>query len=391
MRNLEEKEDIIDRRDKCNAVLFISLINLLDIHLEKDVVRIPLTFKKLGFKVYYVLNSVLTKRKEIMYDINIIELKGINFIKLLFTVLVNFRRIKPNIVFMYPLWRYQLFINFILILYKKILRKRFFIILKLDSDGNLDTIPFNLSLVKFFYFLSIISVDIVIIESEDAKRRLLSYYNFFKRFLANKIYIMYNGLDTELIIKFRKYLNEYKRDNKILVNTRVIETKGLYEFILALNKIRDEIKDWKIHIVGPIEDKDYYSKLISAVNKLSLSDKIFFLGELPYDELIKEYVTAKIFVLPSKKESFGIARLNAMAACLPIITTDTSGAEIVKDCCGIIVPVDDIDALAGAIKKLVNDEELRERYSKSACEKIWNYNLENLVKNLLNYLEKFNY
>jgi len=82
------KEDIINRRDKCNVVLFISLINLLDIHLEKDVVRIPLTFKKLGFKVYYVLNSVLTKRKEIMYDINIIELKGISFIRLFFTVLV---------------------------------------------------------------------------------------------------------------------------------------------------------------------------------------------------------------------------------------------------------------------------------------------------------------
>jgi glycosyltransferase involved in cell wall biosynthesis len=386
------KEDIINRRDKCNVVLFISLINLLDIHLEKDVVRIPLTFKKLGFKVYYVLNSVLTERKDIMYDINIIELKSISFIRLFFTVLVNFRRIKPKIVFMYPLWRYQLFINFILIIYKKILRKRFFIILKLDSDGNLDTIPFNLLLIKIFIFLSIISVDMTIIESEHAKKGLLSYYNaFFKKFLANKIYVMYNGLDTELIMKFRQYLNEYKRENKILVNARVIETKGLYELILALNKIRDEIKDWKIHIVGPIEDKDYYSKLVSTINKLSLSDKISFLGELSYNELIKEYVTAKIFVLPSKKEGFSIARLNAMAACLPIVTTDTGGAEIVKDCCGIIVPVNDVDSLAVAIKKLVKDEELRERYGKSACEKIWNYNLENLVKNLLNYLEKFNY
>jgi glycosyltransferase involved in cell wall biosynthesis len=293
---------------------------------------------------------------------------------------------------MYPLWRYQLFINFILIIYKKIFRKRFFIILKFDSDGNLDRLPFNLLLIKIFIFLSTVSMDIIIIESEDAKKRLLSYYNaFFKQFLANKIYVMYNGLDTELIIKFRQYLNEYKRDNKILVNARVIETKGLYELILALNKIRDEIKDWKIHIVGPIEDKDYYSKLVSTINKLSLNDKISFLGELSYNELIKEYVTAKIFVLPSKKEGFSIARLNAMAACLPIITTDTGGAEIVKDCCGIIVPVNDVDSLAVAIKKLVKDEELRERYGKSACEKIWNYDLENLVKNLLNYLEKFNY
>jgi len=32
------------------------MINLLDIHIEKDVVQIPLTFDKLGFKVYYILN-----------------------------------------------------------------------------------------------------------------------------------------------------------------------------------------------------------------------------------------------------------------------------------------------------------------------------------------------
>lgn len=77
-----------------------------------------------------------------------------------------------------------------------------------------------------------------------------------------------------------------------------------------------------------------------------------------------------------------------MAACLPVVSTDTGGAEIVRDCCGIVVPVGDVDSLSEAIKKLIKDTELRERYSKNACDKVENFNFDYLVRNLLNYIEE---
>jgi len=371
-------------KEKYKNILFISMINLLDIHIEKDVVQIPFTFDKLGYKVYYIMNSVSLRERKKLDNINIIELKNLNFIKVISTIISTFKKVRPRVVFMYPLWRYQLFVNLILIVYKKILHENFSIVIKLDSDGNLKSIPHNTFLIKIFLFFAINTSDITIIESNNAKARLLSYYNtLFRRFLTDKIYVMYNGLSEELIRKYRDYSRQYIRFNKILVNTRVIEDKGLLELILAIYNIRDKIDDWKVHIVGPVEDKLYFEKLKSTIDNLNLNDKIVFLGELHYEDLIKEYVTSKIFILPSKREGFSIARLNAMAACLPIISTDTGGAEIIKDCCGIIIPVNDVVTLSNAILELINDQQLREKYSKNACEKIKEFSWEKLISTLL--------
>ena len=56
------------------------------------------------------------------------------------------------------------------------------------------------------------------------------------------------------------------------------------------------------------------------------------------------------FILPSHKEGFGLVLIEAMAARLPIIATDTGGIPNVLGSEGSLVPVSDIDALASAMK-----------------------------------------
>jgi len=229
-----------------------------------------------------------------------------------------------------------------------------------------------------------------VIESNEAKKRLLSYYGrHCKKILDKKTYVMPNGLSSDTINKFRQYSDRYARQHKIIVNSVVTERKGLYELLVALNNIKNSLDNWKIHIVGPIQDHEYYSRLIDYIRKNKLENNVVFLGKLTFEELIKEYVTSEIFILPSKTEGFSIARLNAMAACLPIITTDTGGAEIVKNCCGIVVQIDNIYELSEAIKKLIENDKLRSEYSNVACEKIKEYNWEKLIINLINYIGIF--
>lgn len=82
--------------------------------------------------------------------------------------------------------------------------------------------------------------------------------------------------------------------------------------------------------------------------------------ELPSDELVALYQAADVFVLPSITETFGIVLVEAMAAGLPVITTDSPGCrDIVRNGRdGLIVPPSDATALAGAIGQVLGDSAL---------------------------------
>jgi len=81
-----------------------------------------------------------------------------------------------------------------------------------------------------------------------------------------------------------------------------------------------------------------------------------FTGRLTQDELVKRYSRAKIAVVPSLYEGFGLPAAEAMACGTPVIAT-TGGAlpEVVGDA-GVLVPPRSADALADAIKRLLNDK-----------------------------------
>jgi glycosyltransferase involved in cell wall biosynthesis len=80
-----------------------------------------------------------------------------------------------------------------------------------------------------------------------------------------------------------------------------------------------------------------------------------------------------VFVLPSRKRE-GLARslIEAMAYGIAPVVTDCGGSpELVLDGeCGIVVPVDDVAAIASAIERLYNDEALRHRYGEAARQRI---------------------
>jgi glycosyltransferase involved in cell wall biosynthesis len=78
---------------------------------------------------------------------------------------------------------------------------------------------------------------------------------------------------------------------------------------------------------------------------------------LPPDELVALYQAADIFVLPSIMETFGIVLVEAMAAGLPIITSDAPGCRDIvrKGQDGLLVPPGDSAALAAAMERVLGD------------------------------------
>jgi rhamnosyl/mannosyltransferase len=96
---------------------------------------------------------------------------------------------------------------------------------------------------------------------------------------------------------------------------------------------------------------------------IGVGERVHFVGEQSDEELRAWYAAADIFVLPSveRSEAFGIAQLEAQAARLPVVCTELgTGTSYVtlNGRTGIVVPPDDVPALARALRILLANPEL---------------------------------
>lgn len=106
-----------------------------------------------------------------------------------------------------------------------------------------------------------------------------------------------------------------------------------------------------------------YDETLRAIKNLQLSDSIILTGYVPESDLPALYSGALCFIYPSYFEGFGLPPLEAMQCGVPVIAGDrTSLPEVVGDA-GILVDPFDVDALAAAIEKVLNDSSLRARLS----------------------------
>ncbi len=130
----------------------------------------------------------------------------------------------------------------------------------------------------------------------------------------------------------------------------------------------------------------------AAAARLGLADRVRLPGftSAPHDALLD----GSVFVLPSRYEGFGLALAEAMALGLPVIAADcpSGPAEIVRDgVTGLLVPSENVDALAAAMARLLEDAPLarrlgdaarqtRDRYSISAALAQWNDLLDDVTR-----------
>lgn len=104
--------------------------------------------------------------------------------------------------------------------------------------------------------------------------------------------------------------------------------------------------------------------VFDLVRELQLGEAVRFLGPVPADDLPALYSLATLFVLPSLYEGFGMPVLEAMACGTPVVCTDVSSLpEIVGDA-ALLVPVGDPQALADAMERCLNDDDLRAEMSR---------------------------
>jgi glycosyltransferase involved in cell wall biosynthesis len=191
---------------------------------------------------------------------------------------------------------------------------------------------------------------------------------------TSKLKVVHNGIDTEIYKRDEKAGEE--RDGLIMVGNTDDRKKGVLYLLQALEMLgKDGIKltivdDAERHSSQMEDVEPLPSYGFKLVNKLNLDGLVQFTGRLTQDELVKRYSRAKIAVVPSLYEGFGLPAAEAMACGTPVIAT-TGGAlpEVVGDA-GVLVPPRSADALADAIKRLLNDKQSQQRMSEAGRERV---------------------
>ena len=145
--------------------------------------------------------------------------------------------------------------------------------------------------------------------------------------------------------------------------------KGVPVLLQAMTRIPDP--QAKLLIVG---DGDLRPTFQTQVIELGLSGRVIFCGRVPQDELPAHYALSDLLVLPSVTmgEAFGIVLLEAMACAKPAIATNLPGVRtvVIDGENGLIVPPNDVEKLADALRSLLSDPERRRRMGENGRAKV---------------------
>lgn len=234
------------------------------------------------------------------------------------------------------------------------------------------------------------NADAVIIISEFEKLLIEKEGFQIKRFELIPPAVDPTEFEIETEDVYSKFSIDTSKKRVVLFVGRVDTGKGIDTLIQAGPQILKNAPETVFFIVGPDwGNKEEYENL---VHKLKLQNDVVFAGSLTRKELLSAYKNATLLVLPSRYEAFGIVMIEALAAGIPVVASNTSALPYVIDHekTGILVTPNDPSALAEGVIRLLKDEKLcaemgslgREVVLKKYTMKLQQERLENLYQSL---------
>ncbi|WP_166804979.1 glycosyltransferase family 4 protein [Nitrosococcus wardiae] len=180
----------------------------------------------------------------------------------------------------------------------------------------------------------------------------------------NKLTVISNGVEQYFLDIGERRIQTRTQGLSLITISSLIPSKGVERIIQAVNLLQGEI-GLNLTIVGSGPEKEKLQKLAAS---LGLDKKVYFTGNVTPDDIPKYLEKADVFVFASHSEGRPNVLLEAMAASLPIIATSIPGIkEIVQDKkTGLLFPPSAVEILADQLRRLSQDNHLRQQLVKNA-------------------------
>lgn len=199
--------------------------------------------------------------------------------------------------------------------------------------------------------------------------------------MPGRVELVYNPVDVE---RFSTIGKKVHSGFIFLSAGRLSEQKNQKLLIDAFYELLKDKNHVKLIILGDGPNKECLNQ---QVKRLRLENDVFLPGNVVN---IEEYMArADVFILSSLYEGLPLVLLEAMAARLPIISTDVGGVKDIVTDNGILVPPMDVKKLKSAMQKIMEEESLREKFAAKSYEHVLKYNSPNIANQYTELYKKY--
>jgi len=187
-----------------------------------------------------------------------------------------------------------------------------------------------------------------------------------------RVFLIRNGIDLEAFYELTDERRAQTRRNFKITQapvlgmvSRLADTKGHDVLINAMPIILKKFPDTLLFIAG---EGKMEAKLKQQVANMNLQGHVHFAPVFnPSGRILSLF---NIFVMPSLDEGFGLSGMEAQVVGLPVVASDVGGIPtfVQHEKTGLLVPPGDVDKLAEAIIRIMEDQELARRLGQQARE-----------------------
>lgn len=216
-----------------------------------------------------------------------------------------------------------------------------------------------------------------------------TYLRTISQNVGTPVYRIYHGIDTALFSN-RNGLRVPRPPYRLLTIARLVPKKGLPTVYRALKRLADRDVDFQHTLIGDGEDRD---AILALIQRLDLGSRCRWQGTLPHEKVLSHFDRSDLFVLGCEQapngDRDGIPNvfIESMAMGVPVVGTTISAIPelIVPEKTGLMVPPKNPDAMAGAILRLLTDQELRNRIIAAAKRRVTaDFDNQALIEMLVN-------
>jgi N-acetyl-alpha-D-glucosaminyl L-malate synthase BshA len=228
---------------------------------------------------------------------------------------------------------------------------------------------------------SINNSNIVTSVSESLKNDTLELFD-----IRREIEVVHNFVDLSLYKPEENCKNNFTPNNEKLVThiSNFREVKRTDTVVAVFNELQKEV-DAVLLMIGEGPEKE---KARQMSREMGIESKVKFLGKTT--EVERVLCMSDLFLLPSEKESFGLAALEAMAAGVPVISSNTGGLPEVNidGETGFTANVGDVKTMAERAIRLLSNDDLFYAFSKAARAKAETFSIDIICPKYISLYQK---
>jgi len=230
-------------------------------------------------------------------------------------------------------------------------------------------------------------MEVVTADSKTSRRWILRKLGLPPR----KVVALYNFIDFDRFSRAPRGLWKRRKGLKgplVLYASKLTKAKGIDLFLRAAALLKREFPEAKFVVVGPVTfEREAGNPWVRLAEELGISRDTLFTGAVDEEEFPLLFASADVFCLPTQRETFCITVAEAMAAGLPVVTSDLESLREVTGGAAILVDRK-ASEIERALSGLLASKNMRVRLGKKAKVKAMEYDKRRILKKYLQLYKK---